>query len=99
MITNMQNNIAYKYDHKQNQFVAIDKNELLNDIVDTRVADIEAFYDELENELDDKTKKIIDKVLDKFENNPEYKEEKKKEIKLIIYNNKNKVSKDLEIII
>ena len=30
---------------------------------------------------------------------PAYKEEKKKEIKLIIYNNRNKVSKDLEIII
>jgi hypothetical protein len=68
----MQNNIAYKFDYKQNQFVAIDKNELLNDLVDTRIADITAFYDELEAELDDKTKSIIDKVLDKFENNPEY---------------------------
>jgi hypothetical protein len=48
----MQNNIAYKYDYKQNQFVAIDKNELLNDLVDSRVADIEAFYEELEAELD-----------------------------------------------
>ena len=99
MITNMQNSIAYKYDYKLNQFVAIDKNELLDDLINERVADIEAFYDELEAELDDKTKSIIDKVLDKFENNPDYKEEKKKEIKLIIYNNKNKVSKDLEIII
>jgi uncharacterized C2H2 Zn-finger protein len=85
MITNMQNSIAYKFDYKQNQFVAIDKNELLNDLVGERMADIEAFYDELESELDDKTKKIIDRVIDKFENNPEYKEEKKKEIKLIIY--------------
>jgi hypothetical protein len=99
IITNMQNSIAYKYDYKLNQFVAIDKNELLDDLIGERIADIEAFYDELEAELDDKTKKIIEKVLDKMEIDPAYKEEKKKEIKLIIYNNRNKVSKDLEIII
>jgi hypothetical protein len=99
MITNMQNSIAYKFDYKLNQFVAIDKNELLDDLVGERMADITAFYEELEEELDEKTKKIIDKVLDKMEIDPAYKEEKKKEIKLIIYNNRNKISKDLEIII
>lgn len=98
-LTNMQNNIAYKFDYTQNQFVAIDKNEFLNELMDARMYDIEAFYEELESELDDKTKNIIEIVLDKMEVDPAYREEKKKEIKLLIYNNRNKIGKDLEIII
>ena len=41
-----------------------------------------------------KTKDILDKVKEKIENDPEYKELKKKDIKLIIYNNRKKVSKE-----
>ncbi len=101
LITNTQNTLAYKYDTKKKQFVAINKDELLEDIVDERMCDINSFYEELEGELDNKTKEILDKVKDKIENDPEYKELKKKDIKLIIYNNRKKVSKgiskDLEI--
>ena len=94
LITNTQNNIAYKYDNKKNKFIAIDKNELLEDLVNERMFDINTFYDELETELDEKTKSIIDKVKDKIENDPEFREMKKKYIKLIIYNNRDKVNKD-----
>ena len=101
LITNTQNNLAYKYDTKKKQFVAVNKDELLDDIVDERMCDINSFYEELEKELDEKTKEILDKVKDKIENDPAYKEIKKKDIKLIIYNNRKKVSKestkDLEI--
>lgn len=54
--------------------------------------DINSFYDELEKELDEKTKDILEKVKDKIENDPEYRELKKKDIKLIIYNNRNKIT-------
>jgi hypothetical protein len=47
--------------------------------------DINSFYDELEKELDEKTKDIIEKVKEKIETDPEFKELKKKDIKLIIY--------------
>ena len=101
LITNTQNTLAYKYDTKKKQFVAVNKEELLDDIVDERMCDINSFYEELENELDEKTKDILDKVKDKIETDPAYKELKKKDIKLIIYNNRKKVSKevvdDLEI--
>ena len=41
------------------------------------------------------TKEILDKVKEKIDSDPAYKELKKKDIKLIIYNNRKKVSKDL----
>jgi hypothetical protein len=94
LITNTQNTLAYKYDTKKNQFMAINKDELLDDIVDARICDISSFYEELENALDEKTKEIIEKVIDKIENDPAYRELKKKDIKLIIYNNRKKVIKD-----
>jgi uncharacterized protein YjgD (DUF1641 family) len=94
LITNTQNTLAYKYDTKKNQFMAINKDELLDDIVDARICDITSFYEELENALDEKTKEIIEKVIDKIENDPAYRELKKKDIKLIIYNNRKKVVKD-----
>jgi hypothetical protein len=97
LITNTQNNLAYKYDTKKKQFIAINKDELLDDIVDARMCDIHSFYDELENELDDKTKEIIEKVKDKIDNDPAYREIKKKDIKLIIYNNRNKINKQIEV--
>jgi hypothetical protein len=74
--------------------MAINKDELLEDIVDARICDISSFYEELENDLDSKTKEIIEKVIDKIENDPAYRELKKKDIKLIIYNNRKKVVKD-----
>jgi hypothetical protein len=94
LITNTQNTLAYKYDTKKNQFMAINKDELLDDIVDARICDITSFYEELENSLDEKTKEIIQKVIDKIENDPAYRELKKKDIKLIIYNNRKKVVND-----
>ena len=98
LITNTQNTLAYKFDTKKKQFIAVNKDELLDDIVDERMCDINSFYEELENNLDDKTKEIIEKVKDKIENDPAYKELKKKDIKLIIYNNRKKVIKDASVI-
>lgn len=94
LITNTQNNIAYKYDNNKKQFIAINKNELLDDILDQRICDIYSFYDELEDELNERTKSIINEVRDKLETDPEYKELKKQDIKLILYNNRKKVPKE-----
>jgi hypothetical protein len=100
LITNTQNNIAYKYDNNENNFVAIDKKELLDDIISERMGDIETFYDNQLDFLDNKTKEVIKFFINKMEDeNSEYYENRVKEIKLLIYNNRNKVSKDLEIIL
>jgi trans-2-enoyl-CoA reductase len=88
--------LAIKYDTRKKQFITVNKDELLDDIVDERMCDINLFYEELKEELDERTKEILDKVKDKIENDlGSYKEIKKKYIKLIIYNNRKKVSKEL----
>jgi hypothetical protein len=95
MITNTQNNIAYKYDKVSNNFIATDKNDLVTDVVNGCMEDIETLYDELEPDLLKKTKEIIEKVIYKMKHDSEYKETKKKDVKLVIYNNKDKVTKEI----
>ena len=94
LITNTQNTLAYKFDNKKKKFITVNKNDLLDDIIDERMCDLGSFYDELENDLDEKTKEILEIVKEKIESDPAYKELKKKDIKLIIYNNREKVDKD-----
>jgi hypothetical protein len=95
LITNTQNTLAYKFDNKKKKFITVNKNDLLDDIIDERMCDLSSFYDELENDLDEKTKEIIEIVKEKIDSDPAYKELKKKDIKLIIYNNRKKVNKDI----
>jgi len=94
LITNTQNTLAYKLDNKKKKFITVNKNDLLDDIIDERMCDLSSFYEELENDLDEKTKEILEIVKEKIESDPAYKELKKKDIKLIIYNNREKVDKD-----
>jgi hypothetical protein len=102
IITNNQNNLAYKYDKNENKFIAINKTDLLDTIINERMDDINTFYDLMIDKLDTKTKDIIETFINKMEDE-KYKDNKKKDIKLIIYNNRDKVSKevfqDLEIIV
>lgn len=87
-ITNLKDNIAYKYDNKKNKFLATTKDELINDLVINRMADIDEFQTEVYDKLNEKEQKIIKKMLDDFYNDEDkYKDKKKDEIKFIIYNN------------
>jgi seryl-tRNA synthetase len=67
-ITNLQNTIGYMYDEKQNNFIAVNKNELLNDLLDSRMYDIEKFYDKLQLKLEPekaaRIKKFISRMKD-----------------------------------
>ena len=91
-ITNLQNNIAYKYDKKLNNFIAVDKNELLNELVDYRTYDIEKFFDEYKDKFDTNKINQIKKFIDRMnEDTDNYKDKKSKEIKFILYNNSDKM--------
>ena len=92
-ITNLQNTIGYMYDEKQNNFIAVNKNELLNDLVDSRMYDIEKFYDKLQVKLEPEKATRIKKFIDRMKNDEDcLKDLKKEEIKLILYNNKESIS-------
>jgi hypothetical protein len=61
IITNIKDPYAYKFDDKQGFFVTCNKTEVLNELINNRVTDIEAIYNEFDeaNKINDKTKKII----------------------------------------
>ena len=91
-ITNLQNTIAYKFDEKMNNFIAVNKSELLNDLVDARLYDIEKFFEEIGPTLDSKKSDQIKKFIERMNSvEDEMKGIKKEEIKLVLYNNLAKI--------
>lgn len=87
-ITNLKDNVAYKYDNKKNKFIATTKDELINDLVISRMTDIDEFQTEVFDKLSLKEQQIIKKMLDDFyDDETKYSDNKKDEIKFIIYNN------------
>jgi hypothetical protein len=103
MITNQQNNIAYRYDNCENKFVATNKNDLVDELISCRTADIEEFLDNNINMLEQKTITKIKEFIKKITYDDKYDEHKKKQVKLLIYNNRDKLTKeiyqDLELIV
>lgn len=112
IITNLKDNYAYKYDDAKGYFVTTPKNILLDDVITHRITDIEAIYDELDsaNKIDTKTKKIIQDFLDKIGNQetPYFDNETKYEnyrsykinsIKILLYNNQDKITKDIALLV
>ena len=112
LITNLKDNYAYRYDDSKGYFITVDKNELLDNVINNRVMDIEAIYDELKtaNKINDKTKKLIQDFIDKMENQDtpfydndtkydNFKSYKTNRIKILLYNNQDKITKDIAIMI
>ena len=112
LITNLKDNYAYMYDDSKGYFITVDKNDLLDNVINNRVMDIEAIYDELKtaNKINDKTKKLIQDFLDKMENEDtpfydnetkydNFKSYKTNRIKILLYNNQDKITKDIAIMI
>ena len=112
IITNLKDNYAYKYDDNLGYFVVTNKNEAINDLINNRVMDIEAIYDELStaNKIDQKTKNIIETFINKINNENEkfedqndnityntYKDFKIHNIKILLYNNQDKITKDIAL--
>lgn len=91
IITNCRNNVGYKYDEKSNKFIAINKDELLNDIVNERISDIQDFNEIHYDKLDDKTKSTLSKFLNKIQKDKKFKNQKKNDINFLMYNNSNKI--------
>lgn len=98
VITNLQNNIAYMYDNNKKQFIATNKDELIDEIISYRMSDLGEFYDIHLDNLDNKTKKVISELLVKMENDDKYIIKKKDQIKLLVYNNKEKTIDKINII-
>ena len=95
-ITNLQNNVAYKYDDKGKKFIAVTKSELLDSIIDNRLADIENFYDDYKEKITPFTSKQIIKFIDRMTDEKDYKDIKKEEIKFAIYNGREEIIQQIK---
>ena len=90
IITSIKNDIAYKYDDEKKQFIAGNKEELLNELIDNRMYDIDTFYKTHIDKLNGKCRSVIERFLEKY-GNDELDDSLKNDINLVVYNNMNKV--------
>ncbi len=95
-ITNLQNNVAYKYDEYSKKFIAITKSDLLESIIDNRLADIESFHEDYKEKITPFTSKQITKFIERMNDEKEYKDVKKEEIKFAIYNGREEIIKQIK---
>jgi hypothetical protein len=95
-ITNLQNDIAYKYDEISKKFLAVDKNNLLERLIDCRMFDIEAFLNDFRDELESSTVKVIERFIQKIDEDEVIKGNKMKEIKLLLYNGKDEIIEQIK---
>ena len=108
VITNLKDEFAYQYDSSKGFFVAVKKNDLVADIIEYRIYNINEIYDEMENgdKIDAKTKVVLQRFMDRCESDEpfedtrgikhmNYKEYKKDCIKILLYNNHERITKDI----
>ena len=92
IVTNINNNIAYKYDKQSNQFQAVEKSKLLETILDSRSSDVESFYEVDRDKLIERDKNALDQLLDNInKDEKQTKSGKYKAIKIIAHNNLSKI--------
>lgn len=91
VITNCRNNIGYMYDKDIKKFIAIDKTELISNMLEYRADDIydliECQKDKMSEAITSYTSNYINELLD----NERLKEEYLKKINYLVYNNTNQI--------
>jgi hypothetical protein len=111
LVTNKRDNDIYMYDDKSNAYIINDKNLVLNKLVANRLGDVEEIYNEFDenNKLTDSNRKIMSRFFIKFvdedkpyidenANNKEYKnyiDYKVNKVNNILFNNQDKIIKDV----
>ena len=112
LITNLKDKYCYKYDNAHGQFVTATKADVLEELIENRIGDLEAIYDEFAtaNKIDQKTRRLIQTFLDKLAEDdvqytddtavyPSYRDYKKHNIKILLYKNSDRISKDVALLI
>jgi hypothetical protein len=112
IITNMKDNYMYKYDDKLGHFILSTKADILNSLIEYRLGDLEIIYNDLleNNKLDNRTKDIIEKFVNKINSESKYtdfdgkehdnyKQCKINEIKILLFNNQEKITNDISLLL
>jgi len=108
IITNLKDDYAYQYDNKKGFFVTVRKHDVITDIIEYRMYNLNEICEEMENgnKIDAKTKIVLQRFIDKcdcedpFEDEhgikyPNYKEYRKDCMKILLYNNHERITKDI----
>lgn len=102
IITNIKDNYMYKYDEGKGIFVLAEKSNILNALINYRLDDLEVIYNEFvsQNKVDQKTKKCIEDFINKI--NQEENSDRQfeiNEIKMLLFNNKDKITNDISLLL
>jgi hypothetical protein len=87
IVTNNRANEAYIFDKETNKFKLVQKNTIIENLIEYRTCDIEDFFYELQDHLDPETRKIILKLAEHRGDDDSTREQ----VKLLLFNNKDKV--------
>jgi hypothetical protein len=86
-MTSLKNNIAYIYDDSLNKYTAVSKDTLINELIMHRMIDIDEFYTNVYEKLNEKTKDCIKQFVNEFYDNEEnFKKKHNEDVKFLIYN-------------
>ena len=114
IITNMKDNYAYKYDDEKKFFVLCDKENVIEQLLLNRIFNLTEIYNELSTaqNISDGIKNVIKTFLNKLENNKkdfkfdnedtiykDYQTAYANKLKILIYNNVDKISYDLALFV
>lgn len=101
IITNMKDNFVYVFDQKTGVFVLKDMKDVLKLLVDYRIEDLEILYSEFikENKVDKRVKRSIEAFINKINTDEKEKKLEINEIKLLLYNNKDKITNDISMML
>lgn len=75
-ITNMRDNLAYIFDGKQ--FVSVNKNEVISELIDNHAGEIELLFDNNKEKLKDRISKRVEAFLELLNSSDEYVDAAKK---------------------
>jgi hypothetical protein len=99
-MNNLNNSFASTFNKKKNDHISTNKEKLLDDVIELRMGDFEDFYNSLGDKLTDETNNIINKFITRMNTNDDpLKKQKKEEIKLLFYNNRDKIKKIIKKIL
>ena len=91
-ISNLQNNIGYRYDEKFKKFIAVPKKDLLERLIEDRLYDIALFYENYQDQLTVLTSSQVDRFIKNMNGEEsKYKKDRRKELLFVLFNGRKKI--------
>lgn len=91
VITNLKNNLAYKYSEKEQKFIVDIAEKVISDVIDVHLENICCMYDEQKEDLDKKINVRTGEFIDQITNDPNKYKQTANDIKLLMFNKRNMV--------